>query len=218
MEKCKQKEEAQVYVDDLGLFVTLQLLEDTPAGLSLGKLCEEHGYSYEWVSGQQPRVTKKSVQNEQFRTSCCSISGTSSSSTSILQDSSLSGPASDRSDEHAPGNLRDTDEIIQNQNKKRDDSGDPDVRLRDLSERMKEFIDHLEDTELPPSAHVSQDSDSERPTNVISKSRKHLYFYWLPKRPKFRSMFANDNYEDSLQKTHWRSSTSSRKVGDLMTV
>ena len=27
--------------------------------LSLEKLCEEHGYSYEWVSGQQPRLTKK---------------------------------------------------------------------------------------------------------------------------------------------------------------
>ena len=144
-----------------------------------------------------------------------SVSGTSSSSTSILQDSSSSGSASDRSDEHAPGNLRDTDEIIQNQNKKRNDSGDPDVRLRDLSEWMKEFIDNLEDTELPPSAHVSQDSDSERPTNVISKSRKHSFFYSLPTRPKFRSMFANDNYEDSLQKTHWRSSTSSRKVWRL---
>ena len=39
--------EAQVYVHDLGLFVTVQLLEDTLAVLSLGKLCEEHGYSYE---------------------------------------------------------------------------------------------------------------------------------------------------------------------------
>ena len=36
--------EAQVYVHDLGILVTVQLLEDTPTVLSLGKLCEEHGY------------------------------------------------------------------------------------------------------------------------------------------------------------------------------
>ena len=50
--------EAHVFVHDLILFVTVQLLEETPAALSLGKLCEDHGYSYEWVSGQEPRLTK----------------------------------------------------------------------------------------------------------------------------------------------------------------
>ena len=38
--KVQTNEEAQVYVDDLGLFVTVQLLEDTSAVLSLGILCE----------------------------------------------------------------------------------------------------------------------------------------------------------------------------------
>ena len=52
-------EEAQVYVHDLNLFETVQLLEETPAVLSLGKLCEDHGYSCEWVSGQKPRLTKE---------------------------------------------------------------------------------------------------------------------------------------------------------------
>ena len=33
-------EEAQVYVHDLGLFVTVQILEETPAVLSLGKFLE----------------------------------------------------------------------------------------------------------------------------------------------------------------------------------
>ena len=36
---------------DLDLFVTVKLLGDTPAVLSLGKFCEEHGYSFEWTSG-----------------------------------------------------------------------------------------------------------------------------------------------------------------------
>ena len=35
-------EEAQVHVHDLDLFVTVQVLEETPAVQSLGKLCEDH--------------------------------------------------------------------------------------------------------------------------------------------------------------------------------
>ena len=53
MEKCKQIEEATFYVRESDLFVPVKLLEDTPAVLSLGKLCEEYGYSYEWVSGSR---------------------------------------------------------------------------------------------------------------------------------------------------------------------
>ena len=46
-------EEAQVLVHDLNLFVTVQLLDETPAVLSLGKLCEDHGCSYEWAFDQR---------------------------------------------------------------------------------------------------------------------------------------------------------------------
>ena len=38
--------------------MTVKLLEDTPAVLTLGKLCEDHGYSYEWTSGQKPQLNK----------------------------------------------------------------------------------------------------------------------------------------------------------------
>ena len=51
-------EEAQIYGHDLGLFVTVQLLNESPAVLSLGKLCDDHGYSYEWITGQQPQLNK----------------------------------------------------------------------------------------------------------------------------------------------------------------
>ena len=43
--------EAQVYVHDLDHIVTVQMLDDTPAVLSLEKLSEAHGYSYEWANG-----------------------------------------------------------------------------------------------------------------------------------------------------------------------
>ena len=52
------KEEAAVYVRELDLFVTVMLLENTPAVLSLGKLCGEFGYSYHWTSGQKPHLIK----------------------------------------------------------------------------------------------------------------------------------------------------------------
>ena len=42
-------EEATVYVKELDIFLTMKVLENTPAILSLGKLCDEHGYSYEWI-------------------------------------------------------------------------------------------------------------------------------------------------------------------------
>ena len=40
-------EKARVYVKRLKKFLTMKILDDTPAVLSLGKLCDEHGYSYE---------------------------------------------------------------------------------------------------------------------------------------------------------------------------
>ena len=40
--EVQTKEEATVYVKELNLFVTVKLLHDTPAVLSLGKLCEDH--------------------------------------------------------------------------------------------------------------------------------------------------------------------------------
>ena len=53
------REEATVYVKELDLFVTVMHLEETPSVLSLGKLCEDHGFSFHWTSGKKPHVTKK---------------------------------------------------------------------------------------------------------------------------------------------------------------
>ena len=62
-------EEAMVCVQDLDMVVTVQLLEDPPAVLSLGKLCEENGYSHESIEGQAPNLCKNSeiVQMRQLR-------------------------------------------------------------------------------------------------------------------------------------------------------
>ena len=129
-EEVHTNEEAQVYVHNLNLFVTVQLLEETPAVLSLGKLCEDHGYSYGWVSGQKPRLTKEGkiiiCKTDNFVPlvvpGLSTNSGSFSSSTSPPQDllreeaerasrklvrpasSSSSSPVLERSGGIAPGN------------------------------------------------------------------------------------------------------------------
>ena len=55
-------EEAIVYVKELGIFLTMKVLDNTPAVLSLGKLCDENGYSYEWINGQKPHLIKDGIR------------------------------------------------------------------------------------------------------------------------------------------------------------
>ena len=43
--EVQTNEEDIVFVRELDFFLTVKLFEDTPAGLSLGKLREDHGYS-----------------------------------------------------------------------------------------------------------------------------------------------------------------------------
>ena len=44
-------EEATVYVKELDIFLTMKVFEDTPAVLSLEKLCDENGFAFEWING-----------------------------------------------------------------------------------------------------------------------------------------------------------------------
>ena len=55
-------EEATVYVKELDIFLTMKVLKDTPAVLSLGKLCDENGYSDEWINGQKPHLIKNGIR------------------------------------------------------------------------------------------------------------------------------------------------------------
>ena len=52
------REEATVFVKELDFFVTVMLLEETPAALSLWNLCENHAKTYHWTSGQKPHLIR----------------------------------------------------------------------------------------------------------------------------------------------------------------
>ena len=60
--EVQTQEEAIVYVKELDIFLTMKVLENTPAVLSLGKLCDENGYSYEWIDGQKPHLIKNGIR------------------------------------------------------------------------------------------------------------------------------------------------------------
>ena len=106
--KVQTHEEAHVFAHDLNQFVTVQLLEETPAPavLSLGKLCGEHGCSYEWVSGQKPRLTEngKSIPCKTDNFVSLVVPGLSTHLESSSSSASLSQDSLRREAEQASGN------------------------------------------------------------------------------------------------------------------
>ena len=55
-------EEATVYVKELDIFLTMEVLKDTPAVLSLGKLCDENRCSYELINGRKPHLIRNGIR------------------------------------------------------------------------------------------------------------------------------------------------------------
>ena len=56
--EVRTNREATVHVKQFDLFVIVMFLQETPAVLSMVKICEEHGYTYHWKSGQNPHLIK----------------------------------------------------------------------------------------------------------------------------------------------------------------
>ena len=105
--EVQTNEEATVHVKELELdkILTMKVLEDTPAVLSLGKLCDEHGYSYEWIiNGPKPHLIKNGIRiqcnTENFvpivvlGLSSSSSGSSSTSRTSMKQESHSSSSSS----------------------------------------------------------------------------------------------------------------------------
>ena len=73
--EVQTQEEAIVYVKELDMFLTMKVLENTPAALSLGKLCDENGYSHEWINGPKPHLIKKRDSDNLQHRELCSYRG-----------------------------------------------------------------------------------------------------------------------------------------------
>ena len=60
-------EEATVYVKESDKLLIAKVFENTPAVLSLGKFCDENGYSYEWINGQKNHISlRRDSENLQY--------------------------------------------------------------------------------------------------------------------------------------------------------
>ena len=136
--EVQTKEEATVYVKELDLFVAVVLHEEMPTVHSLGKLCEDHGNTSHWTSGQKPHLTHQKGK----RTNCfianyvpfvvpglstsSSTSSSPDSSTSSSQDTVIGteNPATERSEilsEESRGNPSRGSAETKNTNKNEDD-------------------------------------------------------------------------------------------------
>ena len=213
-------EEAQVFVHGLNLFVTVQLIEETPAVFALGKLREDNVYSYEWVSGQNPRLTKngKSIICKTDNFVPLVVPGLSANSGSVfvfyiaIQDSlrrevkiatgstkrsassSSSGSVFERSDGIAPGSWCGSPQKTQNKKKKRADRKNSDGPVCEIflsGWRSSKNIWRTQNC-LHPHTFFRK-----HPSKVVSKSRTHSIYTHFSK---------NRNSAVCLRtkkKTHW---------------
>ena len=176
-------EEAIVYVKELDIFLTMKVLENTPAVLSLGKFCDENGYSYEWIHGQKPHLIKNGIRmlcnTENFvpivvpGLSSSSSGSSSTSKTPLKQESHSSSSSSSSSSsptvseiqirEREDGNHSDISPV-QVSTSVDDRSGQPDETTiergnslnSEIPEWLQEFRENLVDDEIP----VHEDSHS----------------------------------------------------------
>ena len=93
----------------------MSVVESTPAVLSLGRLCDENGFSYEWFYGLKPRLIQKGIRiicnTENFvpivvpGLSSSSSGSSSTSRTSMRQESHSSSSSSSSPSSPTVGDL-----------------------------------------------------------------------------------------------------------------
>ena len=138
-------EEATVYVKELEKFLTMKVLENTPAVLSLGKLCDENEYSYEWINGQKPHLIKNGIRiqcnTENFvpivvpglSTSSSSSSHHSTSKTPSRQERLCSTSSSSSSS--SPTTSSSDNETLENEDRTESDTSPVPVSSSNVGER-----------------------------------------------------------------------------------
>ena len=190
-----------MYVKELDIFLTMKVLENTPPVLPLGKLCDENGYSYEWISGQKPHLIKDGIRiicnTENFvpivvpGLSSSSCGSSSTSKTPLKQESHSSSSSSSSSSsptvseiqirERKDGNNSDISPL-QVSNSVDDGSGQPDETTiergnpleSEIPEWLQEFRENLVDDEIPVQGGSHASSSHEASSEPTIKRREDL--------------------------------------------
>ena len=179
-----------MYVKEFEIFLTMKVLDNTPAVLSLGKLCE-NGYSYEWMNGQKPHLIKDGIRilcnTENFvpivvpGLSSSSSGSSSTSKTPMKQESHSSSSSSSSPSSPAVGEIqvREREDAtnsdispVQVSNSVDDRSGQPDETTiercdpinSEIPEWPQEFRENLVDDEIPVDGGSHASSSSLEPT------------------------------------------------------
>ena len=147
--EVRTNKETTFFVQQLDLFVTVMLLQENPAVLSLAKLCEEHGHTYHWKSGQKPHLIKngKRIDCKISNYVPCVVPGISASSSSTTP-SSASSPSSSQeltsADRHSVSDNRGVETPVSERSggTNEDLRGDP---LHELPDWRQEFRENLVD-------------------------------------------------------------------------
>ena len=191
-------EEAIVYDRKLDIFLTMKVLENTPAVLSLGKLCDENGYSYEWINGQKPHLIKNGIRiicnTENFvpivvpgLTSSSSTSSSSSPSSPTVGDMSVREREDESNRDISPVPVSEsvgdrTGELVETQANKIPKTNQKETTIErsnlcddpEIPEWLQEFRENLVDDEIPLKGGSHASSSHEASLEPTTKRRQDL--------------------------------------------
>ena len=189
--EVQTKEEATVFVKQLDLFVKVMLLEETPAVLSLEKLCEHLAYTYHWTSGQKPHLIRNGKRIDCNISNCVpfvnpGLSATSSSATpsptsppSSSQDSVFDvnryteNPVQERSGSTS-GELRKDPlhETTATENKNQNE--EPEKVQRDISHELPGWLQEFRENLVDESTSTEPWGNPEQGSQDTSRSSQEL--------------------------------------------
>ena len=184
--EVQTQEEATVYVKELDIFLTLKVLENTPAVLSLGKVCDENGYSYEWINGQKPHLIKNGIQiicnTENFvpivvpGLSSSSSGSSSTSRTPSRQENHCSSSSSSSSSSPAVSEI---------QTREREDQNESDISPVPVSTTVDERSGRPDDNQANKNPKTKKKESKRKQSDPLCSE----VLEWLQE---FREMFMDD--------------------------
>ena len=221
MRKCRRMKRQPSTSKKLDIFLTVIILEDTPAVLSLGKLCEDQRYSYEWTSGQKPCLIKNGT-----RIQCCTensvpivvpgLSTSSSSSSSSGSASPTSVPQESKSSTSIPASSE--DERKATKGRRKPINFGPQGTEKNLFFRKTRMAARSQRKSCGWKSSRTWRLTRELFSWTLfraaeaSGTGQSQCFHTLPERPKLREMQEDQDYHCPVQKTYWWSHTSCRKI------
>ena len=203
--EVQTNEEAQVYVHDLELFVMEKIFEDTLAVLSLGTLCEGHCHAYEWAS-EQPQPTKngKTILNNTENFVLIVVLKLERKFVFIVTEKLI-------------GHLSESSKTTKRRHSRSSIGKSKTEITRRATIKQRGIVCEISQIGLRSSQKISKTQKCQHPETLLKILVRNILRNWqylcsLPETQKLRDLQANQDYKGSVQKTHWHSRTSSRKI------